>query len=157
MQNVLLLCLNVLRSVSPGELPSLQQLGFDAATLQRCANDKSAAGARLRGGESEAMRRLSDFTTHFTHPGSANSSSRSGGESSAVTAGAPNFCCKISPWLALGCLSPRQLYEQLQQKLAGQQQQLRAAGQGSDTGESSSDVCGGIMVALRQALHVSHM
>jgi hypothetical protein len=120
------------RSVSPGELPSLQQLGFDAATLQRCANDKSAAGACLRGGESEAMRRLSDFITHFTHPGS--SSSRSGGEGSAVTAGAPNFCCKISPWLALGCLSPRQLYEQLQQKLAGQQQKLRPAGQGSDTG-----------------------
>lgn len=127
-------------SVSPGELPSLQQLGFDAATLQRCANDKSAAGARLRGGESEAMRRLTDFITHFTHPGSASSStasasSSSSGKKNGVAAEAPNFCCKISPWLALGCLSPRQLYEQLQQKLAGRQQQIRAAGQGSDTGK----------------------
>lgn len=128
--------------VSAGELPSLQQLGFDAATLQRCANDKSAAGARLHGGESEAMRRLTDFIKHFTSNNntaiSSSSSSSSGGAKDAVAA-APNFCCKISPWLALGCLSPRQLYEQLQQKLAGhqqqQQQQLRAAGQGSDSGE----------------------
>lgn len=121
-------------SVPAGDLPSLQELGFDSATLQRCAKDTSAAGAGLRGGESEAMRRLQDFITHFTHPGSANTtgSSRSGNSGTKSGAG-PNFCCKISPWLALGCLSPRQLYEQLQQRLSGQPQQLRAAGQGTDT------------------------
>jgi hypothetical protein len=124
-------------SVSAGDLPSLQQLGFDAATLQRCANDTSAAGAGLRGGESEAMRRLSTFITHFTHPSSATTtttSSSSGGKRDGATAEGPNFCCKISPWLALGCLSPRQLYEQLQQKLSSQQQQQQAAGPGSDSG-----------------------
>lgn len=128
-------CVCTHRSVSPGELPSLQQLGFDAATLQRCANDTSAAGGGLRGGESEAMRRLTDFIAHFTHPGSAHTSGSS--KQTGAAAVAPNFCCKISPWLALGCLSPRQLYEQLQQKLAGQQKQIREAGQGSDTGGSA--------------------
>jgi hypothetical protein len=127
--------------VPAGDLPSLQQLGFDAATLQRCVNDTSAAGGRLKGGESEALRRLSHFITQFTHPGTSSGSSDSGSGGSrqkadgASAAGGPNFCCKISPWLALGCLSPRQLYTQLQEKLSGQQQQqLRAAGQGSDTG-----------------------
>lgn len=89
------------------------------------------------------MRRLQDFITHFTHPGSANTtgSSRSGNSGTKSGAG-PNFCCKISPWLALGCLSPRQLYEQLQQRLSGQPQQLRAAGQGTDTGEGRAFVLG---------------
>jgi hypothetical protein len=35
------------------------------------------------------------------------------------------------------------LYEQLQQKLSGQEQKLRAAGQGSDTGGSVVSVCMG--------------
>lgn len=134
-------CTAVTHRVPAGDLPSLQELGFDSATLQRCAKDTSAAGAGLRGGESEAMRRLQDFITHFTRPGSAITAGSSGSGSSGIgssgtkSGAGPNFCCKISPWLALGCLSPRQLYEQLQQRLSGQPQQLRAAGQGTDTGE----------------------
>lgn len=142
-------------SVSAGDLPSLQQLRFDAATLQRCSNDTSAAGARLHGGESEALRRLTDFITHFTLPSTSSSSASSSGRKGGAQAEAPNFCCKISPWLALGCLSPRQLYEQLQQKLSGQEQKLRAAGQGSDTGVSVVGVCMGCCKDL--AARVSDM
>ncbi|KAF6260531.1 DNA photolyase [Scenedesmus sp. NREL 46B-D3] len=96
-------------SVCPGELPTLRQLGFDAATLSRCAGDKDAAGAHLRGGETEALQRLSEFVARFR--GQQQQHQQHGNQEAA----APNFCCKISPWLALGCLSPRQLYVQLQQ------------------------------------------
>ncbi|WIA32347.1 hypothetical protein OEZ86_003183 [Tetradesmus obliquus] len=134
-------------SVCPGELPTLQQLGFDAATLSRCAGDKDAAGAHLRGGESEALRRLSEFVSKFTAQQQQKGVAAGAGSSSSKAAqgkgsqdAAPNFCCKISPWLALGCLSPRQLYVQLQQaagsqaKAAGQPQQLPGAGKEGDTG-----------------------
>lgn len=133
----------------PGELPTLQQLGFDAATLSRCAGDKDAAGAHLRGGESEALRRLSEFVSKFTAQQQQKGVAAGAGSSSSKAAqgkgsqdAAPNFCCKISPWLALGCLSPRQLYVQLQQaagsqaKAAGQPQQLPGAGKEGDTGET---------------------
>jgi deoxyribodipyrimidine photolyase len=141
--------------VCPGELPTLQQLGFDAATLSRCASDKDAAGAHLRGGESEALRRLSEFVSKFTAQqqqqqqgaaagvgSSSSSANKAASHKGKHSAAAPNFCCKISPWLALGCLSPRQLYVQLQQTAGGQRgaaaaapQQLHGAGKESDTGE----------------------
>jgi deoxyribodipyrimidine photolyase len=145
------LCAILMCSVCPGELPTLQQLGFDAATLSRCAGDKDAAGAHLRGGESEALRRLSDFITKFTAQQQQQSAATAGVNSISSGKGAlgkkssqdaaPNFCCKISPWLALGCLSPRQLYVQLQQTagdqkagVAGSPQQLQGAGKEGDTG-----------------------
>jgi deoxyribodipyrimidine photolyase len=131
--------------VCPGELPTLQQLGFDAATLSRCASDKDTAGAHLRGGESEALRRLSQFVTTFksqqqqaTAAGSGDAQGARQGKGS--QSAAPNFCCKISPWLALGCLSPRQLYVQMQQTAGkqagatGVQQQLPGAAKEGDTG-----------------------
>lgn len=135
-------CLSISCRVSPGELPTLQQLGFDSTTLSRCASDSNAAGAHLHGGESEALRRLSEFISKFTAQKQAPSSSRSGDGSgsngqAAAQSAAPNFCCKISPWLALGCLSPRQLYVQLQQQACGQQaaaQQLQGTAGEGDAG-----------------------
>jgi deoxyribodipyrimidine photolyase len=150
------------RRVCPGELPTLQQLGFDAATLSRCARDKDAAGAHLRGGESEALRRLSEFVTTFKsqqQQGAAAGVSSRGQDAKqgkGSQSAAPNFCCKISPWLALGCLSPRQLYVQMQQTAGGQaaaagvQQQLPGAAKEGDTGVLlllCRDVCDACWVA----------
>lgn len=135
-------------SVSPGDVPTLQQLGFDATTLSQCAQDSTAAGAHLRGGESEALRRLAQFVQNFKLQATHNSSSDSETSDSSTSyrrrdkkGAAPDFCCKISPWLALGCLSPRQLYVQLQQETgdagqgAGREQQMRGAGEEDNTGE----------------------
>eukprot|EP00878_Enallax_costatus_P001665 GHUV01001818.1.p1 GENE.GHUV01001818.1~~GHUV01001818.1.p1 ORF type:complete len:492 (+),score=141.61 GHUV01001818.1:197-1672(+) len=133
-------------SVTPGDIPSLQQLGFDAATLSRCASDSSAMGAQLRGGESEALNRLRNFIRNFIPQAHSSGSDRiataSHSSRSRPSAPAPDFCCKISPWLALGCLSPRQLYVQLQQEAgtaaagvsAQQQHQVKPAGEEVDTG-----------------------
>jgi deoxyribodipyrimidine photolyase len=128
--------------VCPGELPTLQQLGFDAVTLSRCASDKDAAGAHLRGGESEALRRLSEFVTTFkSHQQQGVTAAEEGAkQGKGSQSAAPNFCCKISPWLALGCLSPRQLYVQMQQTAGrqagatGAQQQLPGVAKEGDTG-----------------------
>ncbi|WIA12215.1 hypothetical protein OEZ85_012284 [Tetradesmus obliquus] len=108
-------------SVCPGELPTLQQLGFDAATLSRCASDKDAAGAHLRGGESEALRRLSEFVSKFTAQQQQKGAAAGAGSSSSKAA-------------------QGKLYVQLQQaagsqaKAAGQPQQLPGAGKEGDTG-----------------------
>lgn len=98
-------------------------------------------GTQLRGGESEALNRLRTFIRNFTQSNSSGDSTTattSHGSSRQVAAPPPDFCCKISPWLALGCLSPRQLYVQLQQEagtaVAGQSgQQLQGVqGAGAD-------------------------
>lgn len=136
-------------SVSPGDIPGLRELGFDAATLSQCASDNTAAGAHLRGGETEALRRLGQFVQQFKQQ--ATNKRRSGEALCALKSSvvhrrkdkkgaAPDFCCKISPWLALGCLSPRQLYVQLQHEVgeagqeSGLQQQIRSPGDEDNTG-----------------------
>lgn len=120
-------------SVSPGDIPSLAQLGVDASALASASTAHGAA-ARLRGGESEALRRLTEFAAAFRDTGG--SSSRPG-RSQPAGGGSSNFCCKISPWLALGCLSPRQLYQQLTREASAQAQQrrLQAPGTEGDAGE----------------------
>jgi deoxyribodipyrimidine photo-lyase len=69
----------------------------------------------LVGGEGEALKRLQRFALEV--PGQvanqakafSGSKSEGGGDS---LYGA-NFSCKISPWLAMGCLSPRRMFEDL--------------------------------------------
>ena len=60
------------------------------------------------GGETEAMQRLKKFATECEaqpHKGFKNGSRDS-------IYGA-NFSCKISPWLTMGCLSPRTMFDEL--------------------------------------------
>jgi deoxyribodipyrimidine photolyase len=90
-------------SPEPGDMPTLKDLGVAAppAALAPPADV-------MRGGEAEARRRLAAFATHGTQAANG-AAPRAGGEG---MYGA-SFSCKISPWLAVGCLSPRRLYEEL--------------------------------------------
>ena len=88
----------------PGELPTLQELGV--AAMPPAA--QLPAADVMRGGEAEARRRLAAFAQQGTAAAGA-ATPRAGGEG---MYGA-SFSCKISPWLAVGCLSPRRLYEEL--------------------------------------------
>jgi deoxyribodipyrimidine photolyase len=100
--------------VKPGDIPSLQELGLNPTTALRQDN-QTAGGAMLVGGEGEALKRLQRFALEV--PGQvanqakafSGSKSEGGGDS---LYGA-NFSCKISPWLAMGCLSPRRMFEDL--------------------------------------------
>ncbi|EFJ20970.1 hypothetical protein SELMODRAFT_108462 [Selaginella moellendorffii] len=85
--------------VKAGDIPSLQELGLSPV---------SAAGQhkrnRMIGGEVEALKRLKSFSLVSPPP------SKGGKENSIYGA---NFSSKISPWLAMGCLSPRKMFEDL--------------------------------------------
>lgn len=60
------------------------------------------------GGETEALQRLKKFAAECQaqpHKGTKDGSNDS-------IYGA-NFSCKISPWLAMGCVSPRSMFDEL--------------------------------------------
>lgn len=63
---------------------------------------KPVMSASLVGGENEALERLKKFAAECC--AQPNKGNRDNTKNSIYGA---NFSCKISPWLAMGCLSPR--------------------------------------------------
>lgn len=88
-------------AISALKLPSLEQLG-----LQKLLIDKRAA-IKFRGGETEGINRIQtyffDTKNIFNYKETRNGLV---GE---------NYSTKFSAWLALGCLSPREIYRQLKE------------------------------------------
>ena len=78
-----------------GALPRLEDLGVEAAP-----GALRAAGPELPGGEREALRRLRSFASDAAR-----------GAGGAEGAPRANFPAQISPWLAVGCVSPRSVLE----------------------------------------------
>lgn len=74
-----------------GQLPTLEELGLTEPV------DDSRAAYQFKGGETVAWQQLDLFFANYsqTHSGKNNRNSASS---------------KLSPWLALGCVSPRQVY-----------------------------------------------
>ncbi|KAF9610959.1 hypothetical protein IFM89_026047, partial [Coptis chinensis] len=69
--------------------------------------------ASLVGGETEALQRLKKFAGEcLAQPTNLN---KDGGQGSMFGA---NFSCKISPWLATGCLSPRFMFDEIKKSAA---------------------------------------
>ena len=67
----------------------------------------------MLGGETEALQRLKKFAAECQaqpHKGTKDGSNDS-------IYGA-NFSCKISPWLAMGCVSPRFMFDELKKTAA---------------------------------------
>ncbi len=116
--------------VRPGKLPSLQDLGFqvDAAHAEQPSSSSALlaarAGGAAEGGETRALRELHAFVTSEAAARAAGrggaGGERSGawpaahGRDGAAEAGAEEdvgaaFVSNVGPWLALGCLSPRQV------------------------------------------------
>eukprot|EP00252_Welwitschia_mirabilis_P014724 TRINITY_DN3256_c0_g1_i1.p1 TRINITY_DN3256_c0_g1~~TRINITY_DN3256_c0_g1_i1.p1 ORF type:complete len:495 (-),score=93.38 TRINITY_DN3256_c0_g1_i1:543-2027(-) len=96
-------------SVQCGEIPSLLDLGLNPQVVQ---NGRTNTNASLVGGESEALQRLKMFASECRKPPNDSSKDVSSSSSRESLYGA-NFSCKISPWLAMGCLSPRFIFEEL--------------------------------------------
>lgn len=85
--------------ITPGDIPSLEELGHAAFTPdERCALD-------WVGGESAGLTRLRAYLWETD-------AIRSFRETRNGLQGA-DFSSKLSPWLAQGCLSPKQLYAEL--------------------------------------------
>lgn len=72
-------------------------------------NGKPAANSNLVGGETEALERLRRFTNE------CRAQPKNGSNDSIYGA---NFSCKISPWLAMGCLSPRSMFDELKKSVS---------------------------------------
>ncbi|CAA7399892.1 unnamed protein product [Spirodela intermedia] len=93
--------------VEPGDIPTLMDLGLTSPTAVT-QDIRPASNASLIGGESQALEKLKRFAAEFrTHPNKGN---KDGNQDSIYGA---NFSCKISPWLATGCLSPRFMFDEL--------------------------------------------
>uniref|UniRef100_A0A5B6ZEH1 Putative blue-light photoreceptor PHR2 n=1 Tax=Davidia involucrata TaxID=16924 RepID=A0A5B6ZEH1_DAVIN len=116
--------------VERGEIPSLMDLGLNpSATLGQ--DGKPAANASLVGGETEALQRLTKFAAECQaqpRKGTKNDNNDS-------IYGA-NFSCKISPWLAMGCLSPRSMFDELKKSAS---RTISAASNQKDGGSGPSD------------------
>ncbi|RWV89996.1 hypothetical protein GW17_00047833 [Ensete ventricosum] len=69
---------------------------------------KPVMSASLVGGENEALERLKKFAAECC--AQPNKGNRDNTRNSIYGA---NFSCKISPWLAMGCLSPRFMFAKL--------------------------------------------
>eukprot|EP00963_Diacronema_lutheri_P011955 scaffold1518_cov331-Pavlova_lutheri.AAC.29 len=95
------------RNLEPGEVPTLNQLGI-RGQARAGSSGVGAVGDGLVGGESEAMKRLGLFL-HELVAGPSELESRR------IRKG-NNFSSNISPWLAMGCLSPRQMYANIKSK-----------------------------------------
>ncbi|XP_043711061.1 blue-light photoreceptor PHR2 [Telopea speciosissima] len=110
--------------VEPGEIPTLLDLGLNpTATITQ--GGKPAANASLVGGETEALQRLRKFAVECqVQPNK--------GDSSIYGA---NFSCKISPWLAMGCLSPRYMFDELKKSAT----RIISASTRKDGGSGPSD------------------
>ncbi|XP_024538727.1 blue-light photoreceptor PHR2 isoform X1 [Selaginella moellendorffii] len=88
--------------VKAGDIPSLQELGL--SPVSAAGQQEKHKRNRMIGGEVEALKRLKSFSLVSPPP------SKGGKENSIYGA---NFSSKISPWLAMGCLSPRKMFEDL--------------------------------------------
>eukprot|EP00884_Botryococcus_braunii_P005969 jgi/Botrbrau1/15373/Bobra.43_2s0004.1 len=84
-----------------GELPSLEQLGISSPTPKPA----SAHGGSLIGGESEGLARVAAFVQDACRRQGSGDCTRSPGR---------DFSSSMSPWLALGCVSPRRLFADMQ-------------------------------------------
>ncbi|WOL16012.1 hypothetical protein Cni_G24794 [Canna indica] len=93
--------------IEPGEIPCLQDLGLNPAPTTS-QDGKPIMSASLVGGETEALDRLKKFAAECS--AKPNKGNKDNNRDSVYGA---NFSCKISPWLAMGCLSPRFMFEEL--------------------------------------------
>ncbi|GFY98698.1 photolyase/blue-light receptor 2 [Actinidia rufa] len=98
--------------VETGEIPSLVDLGLNpSATMGQ--DGKPAANASMAGGETEALQRLTKFAAECR--AQPNKGTKNAGNDSIYGA---NFSCKISPWLSMGCLSPRSMFDELKKSVS---------------------------------------
>ncbi|AQL06786.1 Blue-light photoreceptor PHR2 [Zea mays] len=100
-------CVPMKNVLEPGDIPTLAELGLTAPPAM-AQDSKPAVGSTLIGGETGALERLKKFAAECSMQ--PNKADKSNTQDSIYGA---NFSCKISPWLATGCLSPRFMYEEL--------------------------------------------
>lgn len=105
-------------ALEAGALPTMTDLGFQPNCLaeRRQGQRGGVLGGDLRGGETEALRHLRTFLGQMKNTAGGGPQAAAEAAGGAGTGGASTssrFSCEISPWLAMGCLSPRYMYQSL--------------------------------------------
>lgn len=104
--------------LAPGEIPTLSALGIAEIPLKPTYAGVSAA----RGGEREAFARLRAYVEDCrTVDPAVCGATKVNAHLSA------DFSCRISPWLALGCVSPRRIFHELSKAAVSQDMLLRSS------------------------------
>lgn len=111
----------------PGDMPSLRQLGLTEEGPVAARAGSRDMGSDLHGGESAALAHLTHFLRSLKHGGSMGGSSLQS-----------NFSGRISPWLSVGCLSPRHMYHSLRQELGAAMQMDTTAAAGANGAAATS-------------------
>ncbi|CAN7088212.1 unnamed protein product [Brassica rapa subsp. narinosa] len=95
--------------VQLGDIPSLLDLGINPS-----ARTSQEGKPTMVGGETEALTRLKSFAADC-QARLAKGGNQKGGNNSVFGA---NFSCKISPWLAMGSISPRSMFDELKKTIS---------------------------------------
>lgn len=108
-----------MHSINPGDVPTLTQLGL-TKEAEFIPPSALLGPGRLRGGEGEALKHLRAFILDVKAAAGRQQEQQQGAAMKKELPGSggsgpnlqgmcigPTFSCKISPWLALGCISPR--------------------------------------------------
>ncbi|XP_047149846.1 blue-light photoreceptor PHR2 isoform X1 [Vigna umbellata] len=114
--------------VEIGDIPSLMDLGLNPSSTMP-QDGKAGANASMVGGETEALQRLKKFAAE------CEAQPPKGYKDGTHSIYGANFSCKISPWLAMGCLSPRVMYEELKKTAS---RSISASSNRTDGGNGSS-------------------
>ncbi|KAK4534997.1 hypothetical protein CDCA_CDCA03G1022 [Cyanidium caldarium] len=103
--------------VDYGSIPTLQDLGLGEVPTANGGGREvgcvTPSAQTFTGGESEAHKRLAQYVQDAKAAVNGSSDTASGDlERTSAHLGA-DFSCKISPWLALGCISPRRIFAEI--------------------------------------------
>ncbi|GKB43698.1 blue-light photoreceptor PHR2 [Tanacetum coccineum] len=109
-------------NVEAGEIPSLADLGINHTA--NMSQVKSVSSSSLIGGETEALNRIKRFAAECQ----ANPPKETKDGSNDSIYGA-NYSCKISPWLTVGCVSPRTMFDELKKSAS---RMISASSNGKD-------------------------
>ncbi|XVF72643.1 hypothetical protein PTKIN_Ptkin12aG0136300 [Pterospermum kingtungense] len=117
--------------VETGDIPSLTDLGLNPSTTM-AQDGRPSVSTSMAGGETEALQRLKKFAAECQ--AQPHNGSKDGSQDSMYGA---NFSCKVSPWLAMGCLSPRSMFDEI--KKTTNRTTISATSKKNDGGSGSPD------------------
>lgn len=98
-------------SLKSGDVPTLRDLGIEDTPLNSKSDTyrASATGiSAVTGGETEALLRVQSYVEESKRYDAALSP-----RAQASSHLGADFSCRISPWLALGCISPRRIFDEM--------------------------------------------
>lgn len=110
------------RGLAAGDIPTLAALGIDDVPTEDICTAPATGVRSVTGGETEALSRVSAYVDESKRYDADMSPHAN------VTAHlSADFSCRISPWLALGCISPRRIFSEMKKAALSQKALLSSS------------------------------